>query len=276
MCSGTSPDRRLVEFIELRDHPYWVATQAHPEFKSRPDRAHPLFRELVGAALSAARRDATRPAPDARRGRPSTPVAAPAAERRRVLTAWPGFRRLADTEVHQGHIWRVVVADFEAPDGTRFERDIVRSPGAVAVVPVIVRRRRAGRSVVLVAQYRAAVRTRADRGPGRHARRRRRAAGADRPARARRGSRLGGGRDGAADRHAPVAGHDRFGVRDLHGDRVHARRARAARAGGAAQRGDRGCRSTRRWRWSSGARSPTPSRRSACCSPIAACATTRR
>ena len=53
------PDRRLVEFIELRDHPYWVATQAHPEFKSRPDRAHPLFRELVGAALR--RRDATPP-----------------------------------------------------------------------------------------------------------------------------------------------------------------------------------------------------------------------
>ena len=51
VCSGMSPDRRLVEFIELADHPYWVATQAHPEFKSRPDRPHPLFRELVGAAL---------------------------------------------------------------------------------------------------------------------------------------------------------------------------------------------------------------------------------
>jgi CTP synthase len=51
VCSGMSPDHRLVEFIELADHPYWVATQAHPEFKSRPDRPHPLFRELVGAAL---------------------------------------------------------------------------------------------------------------------------------------------------------------------------------------------------------------------------------
>jgi CTP synthase len=50
-CSGTSPDDRLVEFIELPGHPYWVGTQAHPEFKSRPDRPHPLFRELVGAAL---------------------------------------------------------------------------------------------------------------------------------------------------------------------------------------------------------------------------------
>jgi CTP synthase len=52
LCSGTSPDKRLVEFIELVDHPFWVGTQAHPEFKSRPDRAHPLFRELVAAALA--------------------------------------------------------------------------------------------------------------------------------------------------------------------------------------------------------------------------------
>lgn len=52
ICSGTSPDKRLVEFIEIEDHPYWVATQAHPEFKSRPDRPHPLFRELIGAALT--------------------------------------------------------------------------------------------------------------------------------------------------------------------------------------------------------------------------------
>ena len=51
ICSGTSPDKRLVEFIELNDHPYWVGTQAHPEFKSRPDRAHPLFRGLIEAAL---------------------------------------------------------------------------------------------------------------------------------------------------------------------------------------------------------------------------------
>jgi CTP synthase len=54
VCSGSSPDGRLVEFIELSEHPYWVGTQAHPEFKSRPDRAHPLFRELVAAALDRA------------------------------------------------------------------------------------------------------------------------------------------------------------------------------------------------------------------------------
>jgi CTP synthase len=51
--SGTSPDGRLVEFVELpRDvHPYYVATQAHPEFRSRPTRAHPLFAGLVAAAI---------------------------------------------------------------------------------------------------------------------------------------------------------------------------------------------------------------------------------
>jgi CTP synthase len=51
--SGTSPDGRLVEFVELpKDvHPYYVGTQAHPEFRSRPTRAHPLFSGLIGAAL---------------------------------------------------------------------------------------------------------------------------------------------------------------------------------------------------------------------------------
>jgi CTP synthase len=52
--SGVSPDRRLVEFVELNSHPFWVGTQAHPEFKSRPDRAHPLFRQLIGASLARA------------------------------------------------------------------------------------------------------------------------------------------------------------------------------------------------------------------------------
>ncbi len=48
--SGVSPDGRLVEYIELRDHPWFVATQAHPELKSRPNRPHPLFRDFVGSA----------------------------------------------------------------------------------------------------------------------------------------------------------------------------------------------------------------------------------
>jgi CTP synthase len=51
--SGTSPDGRLVEFVELAPevHPYYVGTQAHPEFRSRPTRGHPLFVGLVRAAL---------------------------------------------------------------------------------------------------------------------------------------------------------------------------------------------------------------------------------
>ncbi len=51
MISGLSPDGRLVEMIELRDHPWFVGCQFHPELKSRPNRPHPLFRELVRAAL---------------------------------------------------------------------------------------------------------------------------------------------------------------------------------------------------------------------------------
>ena len=51
--SGISPDRTLVEFVELprETHPFYVGTQAHPELRSRPNRAHPLFRGLIGAAL---------------------------------------------------------------------------------------------------------------------------------------------------------------------------------------------------------------------------------
>ena len=51
ILSGLSPDGRIVEMIELKDHPYFVATQAHPEFKSRPDDPHPLFYGLIEAAL---------------------------------------------------------------------------------------------------------------------------------------------------------------------------------------------------------------------------------
>ena len=52
--SGTSPDERLVEVIELDDHPFFVASQFHPEFKSRPERPAPLFRDFVAAALARA------------------------------------------------------------------------------------------------------------------------------------------------------------------------------------------------------------------------------
>jgi CTP synthase len=48
--SGLSPDGRLVEIVELADHPWFVGVQFHPELKSRPNRAHPLFREFIAAA----------------------------------------------------------------------------------------------------------------------------------------------------------------------------------------------------------------------------------
>jgi CTP synthase len=67
--SGTSPNDRLVEIIELRDHPWFVASQFHPEFRSRPGRPHPLFRDFIGAAALKAgvladgvKSEATRPA----------------------------------------------------------------------------------------------------------------------------------------------------------------------------------------------------------------------
>ena len=49
---GLSPDQRLVEAVELPQHPFYVGVQFHPEFKSRPNHAHPLFREFIAAALS--------------------------------------------------------------------------------------------------------------------------------------------------------------------------------------------------------------------------------
>ena len=49
--SGQSPDGSLVEIGELRDHPFMIGSQFHPEFKTRPDRPHPLFRGFIGAAV---------------------------------------------------------------------------------------------------------------------------------------------------------------------------------------------------------------------------------
>lgn len=48
--AGLSPSEKLVEIVKLPDHPWFVGVQFHPEFKSRPNRAHPLFREFIGAA----------------------------------------------------------------------------------------------------------------------------------------------------------------------------------------------------------------------------------
>ena len=67
VLSGQSPDGRLVEIVELRDHPWFVASQFHPEFKSRPERPHPLFDGFVAASLAV--RDGREPVFAARRSR---------------------------------------------------------------------------------------------------------------------------------------------------------------------------------------------------------------
>ena len=57
VLSGISPDGRIVEMLELADHPFFVGTQGHPELKSRPNRAHPLFRGLIHAAVEYSQRE---------------------------------------------------------------------------------------------------------------------------------------------------------------------------------------------------------------------------
>jgi CTP synthase len=63
VVSGTFQEGRLVEIVELADHPWFVASQFHPEFKSRPTRPAPLFREFVGAALARSRARVGEPVP---------------------------------------------------------------------------------------------------------------------------------------------------------------------------------------------------------------------
>jgi ADP-ribose pyrophosphatase len=64
-----------------------------------------------------------------------------------------GFRRVAERTIHRGYVWDLVAAEFESPDGSSFERDIVRSPGAVGVLPLVFDAE-GNPSVVLVSQYR--------------------------------------------------------------------------------------------------------------------------
>ena len=68
------------------------------------------------------------------------------------MSSLPAFRHLGDRLVHQGYIWNVVVATFEAPDGELFERDVIRSPGAVGVLPLLFED--GVPTVVFVRQYR--------------------------------------------------------------------------------------------------------------------------
>ena len=78
IVSGTSPDERLVEVDRAADHPFFVASQYHPEFKSRPERPAPLFREFVGAALRYASHAPPQDLPDG-----DEPIRAGRPERRR-------------------------------------------------------------------------------------------------------------------------------------------------------------------------------------------------
>jgi len=57
VISGTSPDGELVEIVELKDHPWFLGCQFHPEFKSKPNRAHPLFREFIKASLKNSKKE---------------------------------------------------------------------------------------------------------------------------------------------------------------------------------------------------------------------------
>ncbi len=79
----------------------------------------------------------------------------------------PAFRHLGDRLVHQGYIWHVAVSTFEAPDGELFERDIIRSPGAVGVVPMLLVD--GVPTVVFVRQYRGRTRSLPVGGSGGHA-----------------------------------------------------------------------------------------------------------
>ena len=69
------------------------------------------------------------------------------------MNASTGFRRLNESKVHQGYVWHVATAEYAAPDGSTFHRDLVRSPGAVGVLPLVFDAE-GNASVVLVTQYR--------------------------------------------------------------------------------------------------------------------------
>ena len=141
--SSAAPRRtaHLVEFVELPAdvHPYYVSTQAHPEFKSRPTRAHPLFAGLVGAAIAAQRasrlveverprrstvhmepattpRAASRPRPDAVADAPLTD---------RVEPRHPTSSRV----VFAGRVWDVVEETFELGEAGRADPRVHRPPG---------------------------------------------------------------------------------------------------------------------------------------------------
>ncbi len=161
VISGTSPDGRLVEFVELGSelHPYFVATQAHPELKSRPTDPHPLFAGLIEAALE--RKLSSRLPMD------SVVTDTPAPDDHGPLSELPILDDLALVDDPQA--WPVVGSDelatgrktayksdqVRTPDGELINREYLQHPGAVGVIALDDHDR-----IVLVRQYRHPVRHR--------------------------------------------------------------------------------------------------------------------
>ena len=119
VASGTSPDERLVEMVELPDHPFFVASQFHPEFNSRPTRPEPLFRDFVGAAARRADRGPGGPAteePEVEAGTEDV-RRSPRPRERRTACRWLSAER-AD-----GRLRRAIRATWRSRAGRCADRD---------------------------------------------------------------------------------------------------------------------------------------------------------
>ena len=164
VISGTSPDARLVEFIELpaQVHPYFVATQAHPELKSRPTVPHPLFVGLDRCGAGAPARDPTAggrqvmtPAVVSGEVHDSAELGGHVLTRADLVDQAVGWPVTAERVLGAGTFTALLQDDITAPDGATLQREYLRHPGAVGIIALDA----AGR-VALVRQYRHAVRHR--------------------------------------------------------------------------------------------------------------------
>ena len=120
LLSGQSPDGRLVEIVELKDHPWFVASQFHPEFKCRPERPHPLFDGFVGRRSLAVATGASRTCAPA----PAAPSGHAAGRGRRRSTRAPP---VAELDV-RGRCASDVTAPAGASDGSSVLGRRIRGP----------------------------------------------------------------------------------------------------------------------------------------------------